>query len=86
MSTDSRSARVWIVHRDERARAALARLAGASDDALLGGPGDPHFESAEPPRAVVLGLGGDFERELGSVAYCKNRGCKSHHCGTGFLR
>jgi DNA-binding NtrC family response regulator len=54
---------LWIVHRDPRQRAALARLA-AADDAVLGAPGDPRFDSAAPPAVVVLGVTGDFEAEL----------------------
>jgi DNA-binding NtrC family response regulator len=54
---------LWIVHRDPRQRAALVRLA-AADDAVVGAPGDPRFDSAPPPRVVLLGLTGDFEVEL----------------------
>jgi DNA-binding NtrC family response regulator len=54
---------LWIVHRDPRQRAALVRLA-APDDAVVGAPGDPRFDSALPPRVVLLGLTGDFEAEL----------------------
>ena len=56
--------RLWIVHRDARIRTALARLAAAPDDALLGAPGDPAFASAEPPDVVLLGLAAPFEAEL----------------------
>jgi DNA-binding NtrC family response regulator len=55
---------LWIVHRDERLRAALRRLAGASDDALLGAPDDHAFRDAPSPGVVLLGLAGDFEAEL----------------------
>jgi DNA-binding NtrC family response regulator len=55
---------LWIVHRDERLRAALRRLAGASDDALLGAPDDSAFREAPSPSVVLLGLAGDFEAEL----------------------
>lgn len=55
---------IWIIHRDTHHRAALARIAGASDSAVLGGPGDKLFESASPPGVVVLGLCDDFELEL----------------------
>ncbi|MEN8181309.1 MAG: histidine kinase dimerization/phospho-acceptor domain-containing protein [Myxococcota bacterium] len=54
----------WIVHRDARARAALARIAGAGDDSVLGSPTDSHFESLEAPDLVLLGLSGDLELEL----------------------
>jgi len=54
---------LWIVHRDPRQRAALVRLA-AADEAVVGAPGDPRFDSAAPPRVVLLGLAGDFEAEL----------------------
>jgi DNA-binding NtrC family response regulator len=56
--------RLWIVHREPRTRAALARLAVAPPDAMLGGPGDPGFASAEPPEVVLLGLAAPFEAEL----------------------
>jgi DNA-binding NtrC family response regulator len=55
---------LWIIHRDERLRAALRRLAGASDEALLGAPDDAAFRDAPSPRVVLLGLSGDFEAEL----------------------
>lgn len=60
----SSAADLWIVHRDERLRAALRRLAGAGDEALLGGPDDAAFRDARPPRVVLLGVAGDFEAEL----------------------
>lgn len=56
-------ASTWIVHRDERGRAALARLA-AVHDAIVGAPDDAHFDSAPPAEVVVLGLWGDWEAEL----------------------
>jgi DNA-binding NtrC family response regulator len=56
--------RLWIVHRQPRIRAALARLAVAPPDAMLGGPADPGFASAEPPEVVLLGLAAPFEAEL----------------------
>jgi DNA-binding NtrC family response regulator len=55
---------LWIVHRDERLRAALRRLAGAGDEAVLGAPDDTAFRDAPSPRVVLLGLAGDFEAEL----------------------
>jgi two-component system response regulator PilR (NtrC family) len=55
---------LWIVHREPRIRAAIARLAGASDEAVVGAPGDPLFDSAPAPDVVLLGLSGDFEVEL----------------------
>jgi DNA-binding NtrC family response regulator len=54
---------LWIVHRDARQRSALARLAAASD-AVLGAPGDSHFDLAPRPDVVLLGLDGDWEPEL----------------------
>jgi DNA-binding NtrC family response regulator len=54
----------WIVHRDARLRVPLARLAGASAEAVLGAPGDPVFERASSPESVVLAVLGDFELEL----------------------
>jgi DNA-binding NtrC family response regulator len=55
---------IWIIHRDAHHRAALARIAGAGDSAVLGAPSDRLFESASAPGVVVLGLSGDFEQEL----------------------
>jgi len=55
---------VWIIHRDAQHRSSLARIAGAGDHAVLGGPLDPLFESAVAPQAIVLGLADDFEYEL----------------------
>ncbi|HKA14755.1 MAG TPA: histidine kinase dimerization/phospho-acceptor domain-containing protein [Myxococcota bacterium] len=54
---------VWIVHREDRARAALVRLAGISD-AVIGRPSDPIFDAAPAADVVVLGLAGDWEAEL----------------------
>jgi DNA-binding NtrC family response regulator len=56
--------RLWIVHRDSRQRAALARLAAAPEDATLGAPGDPQFDVAPPGEVILLGLAGDWEAEL----------------------
>lgn len=55
---------VWIVQRDPAERAALARLAGVSDSATIGAPGDAIFRQAAAPDVVVLGLAGDLEAEL----------------------
>jgi DNA-binding NtrC family response regulator len=68
---------LWIVHRDPRARAALARLAGAGDDSVLGSPGDAHFQSLEAPEAVLLGLSGDLELELEFAHRCARRLARS---------
>ena len=57
-------ARLWIVHRDPHWREALLSMSGPLD-ALAGGPVDAsRFESAPAPRAVLLGVSGDFETEL----------------------
>jgi DNA-binding NtrC family response regulator len=56
--------RLWIVHRDARIRTALARLAAAPHDALVGAPGDPVFAGGAPPEVVLLGLAAPFEAEL----------------------
>ncbi len=56
--------RLWIVHRDPRQRAALARLAAAPEDATLGAPGDPQFDVVGPGEVILLGLAGDWEAEL----------------------
>jgi len=55
---------LWIVDRNPRRRAALARLAAASETAVAGPPGDPRFESAPSPDVVILALDGDWELEL----------------------
>ena len=55
---------LWIVHRDPRQRAALARLAAAPEDAVLGAPGDPQFDVVPPGEVILLGLDGDWEAEL----------------------
>jgi DNA-binding NtrC family response regulator len=54
---------LWIVHRDDRARAALVRLLGVSD-AIVGRPDDAAFSEMPRADAVVLGLSGDWETEL----------------------
>lgn len=57
------AASLWIVHRDPRWREALRRLAGR--DALAADPGDAGaLADTGAPRAVLLGVGGDFELEL----------------------
>jgi hypothetical protein len=57
-------ARLWIVHREPRWRDALVTMAG-SLDVLAGDPTDAaRFDAAHPPRAVLLGVAGDFEAEL----------------------
>ena len=55
---------LWIVHRDERVRGALARLSAAGSDALLGEPSDRVFETTSPPRIVLLAVERDLEAEL----------------------
>ena len=58
---------IWIIHRDATHRAALARMVGAGDGTVLGGPMDPIFASATRPNAILLGLSSDFEQELDFV-------------------
>jgi len=58
------SSTLWIIHREQRLRGALARIAGAGEDTILGAPGDDLFDSASPARVVLLAPSGDFEREL----------------------
>ena len=70
---------LWIIHRDPRMRAALARFAAADEDTVLGAPGDPLFDAAPTADVVLLGLAdldGDFEPELQFV----------HRCGTRLQR
>jgi DNA-binding NtrC family response regulator len=68
---------IWIIHRDGHHRAALARIAGAGDNTVLGAPSDRVFESAGSPAVVLLGLSADFEQELDFVHRFagKLRGC-----------
>lgn len=55
---------IWIVHRDPRWRDALRSLAG-SNEVLTGHPSDAaRFAQPDAPRAVLLGVAGDFESEL----------------------
>jgi len=55
---------LWIVHRDPRWRDALIAMA-SPQGVLAGHPSDAaRFDSAQPPRAVLLGVAGDFEAEL----------------------
>ncbi len=55
---------LWIIHRDGAKRAALARLAGAGGQQVLGEPTDSVFQTAPAAAVVLLGLAGDFEQEL----------------------
>ncbi|MGI9431949.1 MAG: histidine kinase dimerization/phospho-acceptor domain-containing protein [Myxococcota bacterium] len=55
---------IWIIHRDERLRAALARLSGVGDGGRLGAPDDAAWTTAPTPQVVVLGLSGDLDAEL----------------------
>jgi DNA-binding NtrC family response regulator len=55
---------LWIVHRSSRQRAALMRLACATEDAVIGAPGDPVFDAAPAPDVILLGLDDDWEAEL----------------------
>ncbi len=56
-------AELWIIHRDERVRASLARVVGVGE-AMLASPGEARLEAAGAPLAVLLGVSGDFEAEL----------------------
>jgi DNA-binding NtrC family response regulator len=55
---------VWIIQREPRLQAALARLAAAGEAAVLASPGDPQLDQAPAADVVVLGLADDFEAEL----------------------
>ena len=59
-----RTPEIWILHRDAAKRAALARMIAAGPAARNGSPTDIEFETADAPRAVVLGLGREIELEL----------------------
>jgi DNA-binding NtrC family response regulator len=69
---------LWIVHRNTRQRAALARLAAAPEDAVLGAPGDLHFDAAALPDVILLGLDGDWEIEL-EYAHAVQRRVRDAH-------
>ncbi len=57
--------KLWIVHRNPRQRAALARLAGLDPrDVAAGAPREDEFRDESAPAAVLLGLEADFELEL----------------------
>ncbi len=61
----SNISKLWIVHRSPQRRSSLARLSGLDEsDQVVGEPNDDDFASARQPAAIVLGLEGDFEREL----------------------
>lgn len=68
---------VWIVHRDDRVRAALVRLVGSSD-AVIGRPSDPIFDAAPAADVVVLGLAGDWETELEFAHRQRSRLAQAH--------
>ncbi len=69
--------RLWIVHRDATVRLALARLAGAGAESVVGAPGDEAFETAAPPDVVLLGVGEapDAELEFAHAAASRLAGC-----------
>jgi hypothetical protein len=57
--------KLWIVHRNPRQRAALARLAGLDPhEVATGAPREEEFRDEPAPAAVLLGLEADFELEL----------------------
>ncbi len=61
----SKMSKLWIVHRSPQQRASFARLSGLAESELVAGaPDDDDFVAARTPAAIVLGLEGDFEREL----------------------
>ena len=64
---------LWIVHREDALRRAIARLAGAGEDAVTGAPGDIRFDEAPAPQVVLLGVSGDLESELEFVHRCGRR-------------
>jgi len=58
---------IWIIHRQPKARAAIARISGVGERAVLASPTDAVLDGADAPTVVVLGLSGDFEVELDFV-------------------
>ena len=68
---------IWIIHRDPKDRAAIARIAGVDERAVLASPTDRVLSGAEAPTVVVLGLSGDFELELDFV---QRFAAKLAHC------
>ena len=75
---ESAAATYWIVHRESRVRAALARIAGAGDNTVLGSPADDLFASASPPDIVLLAASGDFEVELQFAHRVRQRASRAH--------
>jgi len=69
----SNPATIWIVDRDPRHRAAMARLAGIEHHSVLGAPEDSCFNSAALPRVVIVGLSSDCEAELDFVHRLRSR-------------
>jgi DNA-binding NtrC family response regulator len=71
--------KLWIVHRNPQSRTALARISGrAASEIVTGAPIETDFADRPKPAAVVLGLEGDFERELEFVHRLRSRldGCQ----------
>ena len=65
---------VWVLHRDESLRDALASDLRYADgpELQVGDPTHAAWESAAAPAVVVLGVAGDFEAEL-EFAYRRSR-------------
>ena len=68
------SSKLWIVHRSPPLRAALGRAAGlTAAEVASGAPVLADFAAAGDPAAVILGLAGDQELELGFAQAARAR-------------
>ena len=65
---------LWIVHRVASGRAALARLAMAGEETVLGAPSDPLFDEMPAPDVVLLGLSDDLEASFNFLVSLRLRG------------
>ncbi len=81
------SSKLWIVHRSRPLRAALGRATGLTTaEFATGAPDLADFAAAGSPAAVVLGLAGDYELELGFAQAARTRWPGVHWilvCGAG---
>lgn len=64
MSNATHAPKLWILHRDEARRGALARAVGGAAGARISSPADTALATAALPDVIVLGLDGDIEPEF----------------------
>lgn len=75
---NEKMSKLWIVHRYPQSQHLLARLSGrGASEIACGAPLETDFTESGKPDVVVLGLEGDFERELEFVHRMHDRlgGC-----------